>query len=338
MMKQILVKNLLDYKKFVLQSLHALILFLAVSCSNIKNIQVSNQLSKNYCNQEKIQTYTPDELPSPIHTLDIDTLLASRFSFQSLNTAHAIGVLDLLKKYMYVKRCFDENPSIENKVEMLELSQKIYHKIHQTSLEISAIAGELDCEEERADQIANFLKNIEDDAETKLTVGAIVIGATGALITGLLLTNGNLGNLGEKIGILSSVTEGILGLLILRNKKKIFFSHPRNPLKDIWEGNKTSEIFPKSIWYFLNYYDPDRPEEPSLRYQIIDRWMSFGQISMDKTKRKRKLIDLYFGLGGLYSAEQLYNRANMLDQLEATINLMQQDLKVLTTEIEFLNF
>lgn len=311
-----------------------ILLFILSSCSIVKNTKVSNQNKKNYCNQHRQQSYSFEELPLPIYTLKLDTALTSRFSFQSLNAANAIGVLDLLKRYIELQAEFQKQHSTELRLDLIELSQKIHQKINQSSIEISAVAGEIDCEEERADQVANFLKNIEDDIETKLTVGAIVVGATGALVTGILLANGYVGSLGEQIGILAGITEGVLGLSILLTKKKIFFQHHRNPLKDIWEGRKTSEIFPKSIWYYLNYFDPNIPEKPSLRYQIIERWMSFGQISLASSKTKRKLIELYFGDGGYYSAEQLYNRANMLDQLEAAINLMQQDLKVLALEFE----
>lgn len=45
-------------------------------------------------------------------------------------------------------------------------------------------------------------------------------------------------------------------------------------------------------------------------------------------------MELYFGEGGKYSAEQLSTRADMLDQLESHINLMKQDLRKLSIEIE----
>lgn len=71
-----------------------------------------------------------------------------------------------------------------------------------------------------------------------------------------------------------------------------------------------------------------------MRYQIIERWMSFGQIAVAKRKKKQNLIAIYFSEGGKYTTEQLYTRANMLDQLEANINLMKQDLKGLALEFE----
>jgi hypothetical protein len=125
-----------------------------------------------------------------------------------------------------------------------------------------------------------------------------------------------------------------LGALILREQQKVEFQHSRNALKDIWEGKSTSTIFPPSIWYYLNYYDPSQPDSPSLREQIIAKWMSFGPIADANAEEKNTLIDLYFGEGGTYTAEQLKHRSDMHDQLEAHINLMKQDLKNLALEIE----
>ena len=42
---------------------------------------------------------------------------------------------------------------------------------------------------------------------------------------------------------------------------------------------------------------------------------------------------MYFGNGGQYGADELDNRADMLDQTESYVTLMKQDLKTLMAEI-----
>lgn len=244
--------------------------FVLTSCAGFKNAQLSAQLDKNNCNQQVTRTYTKDDLPKPIHTLDIDTALTKRFSFQSLNTANAIGILDLLTAYVKLKMKFNKNPTLENKLEIVELSQRINQRINISSLEIAAVTSEMDCEEERADQIATYLKGKEDDAETKLTVGAIVVGAAGAITAGILLANGDTSNTPEFIGIGTGLIEATLGFLILLNKRKVNFFHPRNALKDIWTVPETSTIFPGSVWYYLTYENP-ATKEKSLRQQLVDK-------------------------------------------------------------------
>lgn len=310
--------------------------FTLTSCAGIKNAQLTSQFEKSNCNQQLTRFYTEEDLPKPIHTLNIDTVLTNRFSFQALNAANAVGLLDSLTKYVKLKKSLDRFSTIEKRLEIVELSQRIMQRINISSLEISAVASEMDCEEERADQIATYLKGKEDDAETKLTVAAIVIGAAGAITAGILLAKGNTENTPEFIGIGAGLTETALGVLILMNKRKVKFFHKRNALKDIWTAPVTSAIFPSSVWYYLTYENPFS-EIKSLRQQLVDKWFGFGQIADTKEKNKEKLYSLFFGEGGEYTAEHLMNRANMHDQIEAHINLMKQDLKLLASELENLN-
>jgi len=48
--------------------------------------------------------------------------------------------------------------------------QQILQKVNLTSLEVSAIAGGLDCEEEKAEQLANYIIRIQRKHERNLTV------------------------------------------------------------------------------------------------------------------------------------------------------------------------
>ena len=306
------------------------------SCAGLKKTQLNSQLVKSNCNQHTLFSYVRRDLPKPIHALDLDTVLTNRFSFQSLNAANAIGILDLLSELLNLKKAYKANPTIEKRLEIIELSQNIYERINISFLEISAVASEMDCEEERADQIATYLMEKENDAETKLTVGAIVAGAAGAIAAGILLTREDAGNTPEFIGIGAGLTEATLGVLILLNKRKIEFYHPRNALKDIWEAPETSTVFPQSVWYYLNYEKPDGTTK-SIRQQLIDNWLGFGQFASTKEKNKEKVCALFFGEGGRYTADQLTHRAKMYDQIEAQINLIKQDLKLLALEIEKLN-
>jgi hypothetical protein len=278
--------------------------------------------------------YSAEEIPKPVHEIRTDTALAAHLSFQSINIAHAIGVIDLLTEYIQMVNESRRQPSLENQMRKIMLMQNIIQRIHIASLEVSAVASEMDCEEERADQIADYLKNKENAAATRLTVGAIVAGAAGAIAAGALIAKGSAGNAPEIIGIGTGVTEAFLGALILANTRKVEFFHPRNALREIAEGSDASVIFPPSVWYYLNYNNPQATEPLSLREQLMEKWMNLGQLADAKPKKKEQMMNLFFGNGGKYTAEQLARRANMYDQLEAQINLMKQDLKTLAKELE----
>ncbi len=303
----------------------------AFSCVGTKKVQF--HLEKSTCTPKEKVRYSFEDIPRPLSSADMDTVLTSRFSFASLNIANAIGILQLLHTYVYNQKNYHQAKSVENRLTMLELAHKITQRIDLASLEVSSVTSELDCEEERISQLADYLKTIEKKRESGLTVAAIVAGASSAILTGILLASNSSANT-EYIGITSGITEATLGLLILMNNPKIRFEHPENILREIWEGRKTSETFPPFIWYYLNYMNPADPHSKSWRNQIIDRWMSFKQIEKARSKKKEHLLELYFTDGGMYNTEQLYNRANMYDQLESFIKLIKQDLTLLAVEFQ----
>jgi hypothetical protein len=312
----------------------AIFVFISVlftGCGELKNIKSTESLTKSNCFQTSFLDYEPSDLPTPFHEITIDSILLNSFSFNSLNAANAIGVLNLIEDYVVLNQEVKNDPSIDVRLKILELSQKIAQKISISSLEISAITSELDCEEERADQIANYLKAKEKSNETKLTVGAIVVGAVGAIVSGIFIVNDNTSIAPEYIGIGTGLAEATLGFLILRNEKSVIFKHNRNPLAEIWHGPEVSKIFPIPVWYYLNYASPN---QQSLRGKIVENWLDFGQIADTKEKNKEEVYSLYFGGGGVYTASQLENRANMHDQIESYIKLMKQDLNQLATEFQ----
>lgn len=308
------------------------------SCAATKNSASSIQFDKNNCNQENSYTYKKSDIPKPFNELKIDTALTARFNLKDINVANAIGVLDLLMVYIYRIEEVKKTNTIQDQIDLINIRQEINNRIDLTSLEISSVSAELDCEEERINQIASYLKEKEMKRESKLTVGSIILGSLTAIVTGILVATDDESNTAEFIGVGVGVVDAILGVLILTNNRKIELKHSRNVLREIWLATETSSVYPPSIWYYLNYKSPDHKSEISLREQLIENWKNFGQVSSSKEKSQNSAIDLYFSDGGTYSTDQLENRANMYDQIESTIKLMKQDLRNLTVSIENIKY
>lgn len=312
------------------------LIFVTSSCASTKQAEFNLQTTQNKFTDIKNSPFFKIKKPIPIHELKIDTLLTNRLSFKSLNAANAIGLLDILTNYMRVEIEYHQNQTLEKRIERLELLQEINQKINIASLEISAVAGELDYEEERIDQVAQYLKGKEDATERTLIISSIIVGATSAIAGEAISLTTPESNTPAYIGIGSSIIEASLGAAMLINKRKINFYHKTNPLKDIWNAPDTSNFYPPSIWYYLNYQNP-KDTVKSLRVQLAEKWVRFGQIASAKEKNRHKIYELFFGEGGKYSTTQLSNRADMLDQVEANIKLMKQELNLLLIDIEKLN-
>jgi len=320
------VKQIFKYIGIVIP---AIILFSCKS-SRIASIQ---ELNSN-CNQQNLYNYTVEDFPEPFYNLKLDTALVGRFSEGGLKIANAIGIIGLLTDYVDAEKKYNTTPSIENKVRILDLDRRLANAIQRASLEISAVASEIDCEEERADQISYYLKKREDDRETKLTVAAISVGAIATIASGILFATDKDKDLEYAVEVGGSIAEAVLGFMIFTSKPKVEFYHPRNHLEEIWNGKETSMLFPAHVWYYFNYYNPDKPNEPSLRVQILKGWKAIYEWEKNENKHKQNLIALFFGKGGQYTSEHLKARARMLDQLQANITLMKQDLTKLATYLE----
>jgi hypothetical protein len=308
-------------------------IILFASCASIQDSNINLRLDKSNCFQEFYYDYEEDQIPSPLHTLEIAENLEENFSITGINIANAMGILDLLERYVLSLENFYANPNIENRLHHLELYQKLAHRIAFAELEISSESAELECEEDRADQIAKYLKAKEGDTDTKLTVASIVVGALGAVLTTAFFDSGKTP---EYIALGTGILGASLGVMILVNKKKVTFQHERNHLQEIWEGPSTSRYFPASVWYYLNYVYPEREDQTSKREEIIEKWMGLGLFEDVKPKDKEELIGKFFGNGGIYLSDELAERASMYDQLGSQINLMMQDLKSLSRELEAL--
>ncbi|MCX2449707.1 hypothetical protein OQX61_00360 [Pedobacter sp. PLR] len=313
-------------------ALIAVVAFLCSSCSLGKKVQISEYAGLISCHQQR--TFKARALkPRPINELNIDTALINHFGFASLNIANAFGFLDLLQQLVKAKEDFKRSPVTENRLRRIETTMKLSGQINLASLEISSFASELDCEEERITQVADFLKGKEKQRETRLTVAAIGIGAIGGVASGLLSSNDNAGHSGDYVGIGTGIAEAILGVLILKNSMITELQHPRNVLKDIWYGQDSS-IFPPSVWYFITYKNPAKPNELSLREKIKESWKGFNQVAVDNTEEMNKFTLQYFQDKGVYGTDDLYNRAKMYDQIESYVKMIKQDLTTLSLELE----
>jgi len=311
-----------------------LLLFIFASCASSKQASFLRNVQKSSCNQENSYKYTKADIPRPLYQITIDSAIASHFNYKDLNIANAIGVLDLLTDYVKEKALISKDSSLQNQIDMIHIGQELNHRIDLASLEISSVSAELDCEEERIDQIAGYLSEKEKKKETNLTVGSIILGSLSAITTGVLVAKKDESNFSDYMGVGVGVADATFGILMLTSNRKITLEHKRNVLREIWFGSDTSTVYPPSIWYYLNTANPAK-NEISLRQQLINNWMNFGQVKDIRGRKKNKApnIEIYFGEGGKYTIDELENRANMYDQIESMIKLMKQDLRNLSLSI-----
>ena len=303
-------------------------LLLLTACHPGKTLR----FGKTVCDQQRFSEIHLPAPAQPYGALPPDTALLADFTTGDLNAAHAIGILPLLQEYKAVRNAANREATLENRLRLLEFSQRITRRISLASMEITAVGSELDCEDEKLTQMADFMRNKESGRETRLTVLSITAAAISDIVPPFLPSGRD--KTGDIITIAAGAVGATLGAMILFNERKVTVAHPRNALRDVWKGKTDSDIFPPLIWYYLIHPNPSAPDSRPLRERLLERWQRFGQVKEPSGKEKAKLLNLYFGDGGDYTTSELYNRAGMYDQLEAYVRLIHQDITHLAVSFE----
>ena len=281
----------------------------------------ATNISGDYCAPAAGYNYDPHIIPIK----NTDSLLGSYREIppREMVMANAVGVLPLIGSLASIR----QDSSAEGRLHKTEIRSALQHRMAMAAIEIDGIAAELDCEGERADQLARFLDDHNSKRNTRLTVASIVVGAITTIATATIKDNGTQNAVAISGGLLSA---GLGAMTINAAGKKISWRHPRNMLADIWNAPDSSSIYPPFIWYVLNEKYFSNSGKVSLVQSIKKRWLEF-----DLGKQVDKADEqLYFGAGGVYKADDLHTRAAMLNELQSTVRSINQDLQGLMLYIE----
>lgn len=257
--------------------------------------------------------------------------LAVRLSPPAMKMADTISVLPLVTHIPTLEAEVARNEE-GAATRLLEVRHQILERIVLASLAVARTAAEADCEEERADQLADRLQEVRE----KRTRGFTILALLGSGVASII--SGGLGL--ASAAVAAAVTEitggsvkSIFGSAAYLDGGTLDFPHQRNLLKEVWDGPDHSSLMPPSVWRHLNQPLTDDPESRSLRETLIARWRQHGRLGKPDSEVERRRISLFFGEGGTYGIDDLRARAAMLDLLEADITLMSQDLELLLQEV-----
>jgi hypothetical protein len=296
------------------------------ACSSLRVVDhTSFAVQSTYC--APAASYTYDNTYLPIH--NIDSLLQNNPELKDILNDHdilmanAIGILPHMQKLMMLKK----DSSVHGTLLAQHALTAVQNRLLMASAEIEGIAAELDCEGERADQLANYLDGINRKRNTVLTGASIILGAA-VTIAAVAVSNNDTQDAVSLSGGLAAA--GLGALLLDTSGKEIELIFSRNILSDIWFQPSHSEIYSPFTWYVLNEKNFSNSHTVSLLQSIKNRWITFEL----GNKIPDKAIALYFKQGGLYNADRLHTRESMLNQLQSTIRSIHQDMQSLIMALD----
>ena len=281
-------------------------------------------VAAGYCDPPLPYRYDPAFAPQADLAAALTPALLARYPRRNLLTANAVGILPALRELLVLRENATRQPGPAAELAVLRQRQRLLAQVALVSSTVSSLAAELDCEGERADQVAGYLKTQDDHRTQRLNVLSISVGAASGIGTTVIDNKPAQYAFGIGGGLLAAG----LGLLTLRQSgHTAAFTHPRNLLADVWTERPASDFWPPSVWYLLTNPAFSNQGQTSIAHNTRQRWQHYGQLAKSGSKDGRALAALLFGPGGQYSAAQLTVRANMLNELQAAVRLLNQELQ-----------
>lgn len=258
---------------------------------------------------------------------------AEGFSRDAVDIAEVIGALAPLRELALLESHVGDANAVTAELRLLRVRQRITETILRAMLDVSSVLAEIDCENERGDQLRDHLQKLEDRRTRRLGLGSILVGALTAIVSGGLSLAGTHGAGGDVAAIVGGTLEASVGASVLFGGVSGELRTERNLMREIWEGPAESSLFPRSVWRFLGRPVDGRAEAPTLRDVLIAQWRAGDRLGPAQSQSERDRIELLFGPGGAYTIEDLNARDAMLDLLEARVASMNQDLQLLLDEL-----
>ena len=308
------------------------ILFIT-SCAK-QNYVKKTFLDDNYCNNISKETIVYDKLIQS--KIENDTIIsnavAARFTPRVLSVAADIGVLSILNEFIILEKKGKARTTDEN-IEFLSVRQNIDERISLAGIEISSTLSEIECEQDRALAMQNFINNEITKKVKRRTIISILAGAVTTVLASTLTLKE-----AEQYWIETSVSGGavvggVYALLTFNVNYRGEFNHQRNYLADIWNNPKQPSTFAPMVWHFLTRELEKTDKSEVVREKIVKKWVELEFLDKSDDKKYQEDLALYFGKGGKYDANTISTRVLMLDFLETEIAEMQQELKQFRQEI-----
>ncbi|MGI4759108.1 MAG: hypothetical protein ACRYF0_00275 [Janthinobacterium lividum] len=281
-------------------------------------------VAAGYCDPPLPYRYNPAYAPKVNFDAALTPGLLAYYPRRNLLTANALGLLPALRELLALQEAAKQQPGPTAELAVLRQRQRIASQVTLVSSTVASLAAELDCEGERADQVAGYLKALDDQRTQRLNVLSISVGAASGIGTTVIENQGAQYAFGIGGGLLAAG----LGLLTLRQNGHLAeFGHPRNLLAEVWNERPAADLFPPSVWYMLTNPAFSNSGQTSIVHNTRQRWQRYGQLAKPDSKQGKALAALLFGAGGQYSADQLTVRANLLNELQAAVRLLNQEVQ-----------
>lgn len=287
-------------------------------------VSAKNVLQGAYCAPQEVLDPAWTRPPPENESLSARVAIERGYSARAIDTARAIGAIAAIERLAEAEARGAPDP------ETVDLRGQVNDAITVATLDVASVVAHLQCEEGRAGQIANDLRDAEQKQERRLTAYSLVVSAASAIGAGILAIALKDQTDASIVGISGGVVGGALGFGTLAVRRTTPFPHG-SILGQVWRGGDHPS-FPSNVWAFLTRPQFSKSGDRSMRDGVTDAWKQSGRLGSDPARPSAERVGLYFGNGGVYDTKGLDDRANMLSEVREVVSLMSHDLRLLASE------
>ncbi|MGB3395094.1 MAG: hypothetical protein WBB60_01470 [Nitrospira sp.] len=254
------------------------------------------------------------------------TSTAVRFSPDAQRTAAQIGILELLSTLQSLE---PDQRGDELVLPLLSARQEISRRIAIAVSDVRRLMAAIDCEASRSDHVAYAIGEAHQSVSEKALFAVFASDIFIGIIPGALLLAGHdiAAEANEVFGGVIATGFGSVDAIVHIDQE---FRHPDNFLWELWDGPSDPQLFPLSVWRYLN--SPSEEDATrTVRDALKQRWETEGRWG-GKSGEESHLHTLLIGAGGPYGEKELRLRAEMLTQLRAEVLQFGQNLHRLKYE------
>lgn len=274
------------------------------------------EIADNFCATRIERSVLPVPQPTPGQA---SRLMAAGISAESVDTAEAIGALDVLDSLIASERRPDDA------LRVVLARQMVTQRVLLGLLDVQTSLATLDCEEERGDRLRGQLQRVEDRRTRNINLVSLLLGATTAVATGGLSLAGS-SNAGDIVGILGGTAGAGTSALLLFPSSSGTLRSGTNILDEIRRQPERSQQFPPSVWRYLT--QRDALGMPNVADEIMEEWRRTGLLTEgDPASEAVFAFEARLGVG------DVERRDAMLHLLQARVTLMTRDLRLLLEEV-----
>jgi uncharacterized membrane protein YeaQ/YmgE (transglycosylase-associated protein family) len=289
------------------------------NCTSTKPLQIS--ASKLDCqssdNALKYDSLFFNSIGVNADTTGVYELLKDKFSQRSLRAARSFNFYHLLGKLV----------SANNNDERLKYSIQINQITDIHSLGMMDFSAVIHCEKMRLLEVSSHLEDWKGKRINRITVASIIVGGVAGIAASTINLNEGENTTEQATAIAGAVIGTYLGFKTLKVNKKIYFAHPRNMIREIWENTSVADNIPTNIHVFLTKPFLMNGKITTGKEQMKASWESKGLTSNPKT------MALLLSEGGNYDNDALSTRIQFMDSFAEEMRIMQYDLKRLMQEL-----